>query len=85
LGLLFWILLLFAVAWACYFFLTHPDGDRELAVAGVLTFTIMCAIATELFGWLLQDLTKGDTHESRGANFPAQDVSGLRQEPRARS
>jgi hypothetical protein len=64
---LFWILLLFAIVCAPYFFLSHPDGDRKLAVAGVLAFTMMCApAATELFGWLLQDFTKGDTHESRG-------------------
>jgi hypothetical protein len=66
---LFWILLLFAVVCARYFFLTYSDGDRDLAVAVVLAFAMMCALAAaELFGWLLLDSTRGATHESRGAN-----------------
>ena len=66
---LFWILLLFAVVCVRYYFLTHSDGDRDLAVAGVLAFAMMCVLAVaEQFAWLWQDSTKGDTHESRGAN-----------------
>jgi hypothetical protein len=48
---LFWILLHFAVACVTYFFLAYPDGDRDLAVAGVLAFAMMYTLAAaELFG-----------------------------------
>jgi hypothetical protein len=52
-GPLFWILLLFALGFARYFFLAHRDGDRELAAAAAVAFVLMCALAAaELFGWL---------------------------------
>jgi hypothetical protein len=52
-GLLFWILLVFAVGFARYIYLAHRDGDGELAVAAAVAFMLMCALAAaELFGWL---------------------------------
>ena len=53
LGLLFWVLLLFAAAFARYVFLAVRDGDGELAVAAALASALMCALAAaEAFGWL---------------------------------
>lgn len=52
-GWLFWVLLLFALGFARYFFLARRDGDEELAVAAAVAFLLMCALAAaELFGWL---------------------------------
>jgi hypothetical protein len=68
-GLLFWILLLLAVACARFFFLACRDGDGELAVAAALAFAMMCALAAaRLFGWLRQYTTEGDTNVPQGAN-----------------
>ena len=52
-GWLFWVLLIFAVGFARYFFLAYRDGDGELAVAAAVAFLLVCALAAaELFGWL---------------------------------
>lgn len=52
-GLLFWILLIFAAGFARYFILAVRDGDRELAAAAAAAFVLVGAVAAaELFGWL---------------------------------
>jgi hypothetical protein len=52
-GLLFWVLLLFAVGFARYFVLAQRDGDGGLAAAAAVAFLMMCALAAaEAFGWL---------------------------------
>ena len=53
LGWLFWLLVLFAMAFARYIVLAHRDGDWELALAAAAAFVLMCALAVaEAFGWL---------------------------------
>jgi hypothetical protein len=52
-GLLFWILLVFAAGFARYVVLAYRDGDNELALAAAVAFALMCGLAAaELFGWL---------------------------------
>lgn len=52
-GLLFWILVVFAAGFARYIVLAYRDGDNELALAAAVAFALMCALAAaELFGWL---------------------------------
>lgn len=53
LGPLFWLLLIFAAAFARYVVLAILDDDRQLAVAAAVAFALMCALAAaEAFGWL---------------------------------
>ncbi len=53
LGWLFWVLVLFAAAFARYIILAHRDGDGGLALAAAAAFVLMCALAVaEAFGWL---------------------------------
>ena len=53
LGWMFWLLVLFAVAFARYAVLAVQDDDRPLAVAATVAF-VLCCVATLMVGvgWL---------------------------------
>jgi hypothetical protein len=53
LGLLFWVLVVFAGAFAHYIVLALQDDDRPLAAAAAVAFALCCAAALmEAFAWL---------------------------------
>ena len=53
LGWMFWLLVLFAVAFARYAVLAVQDDDRPLAVAATVAFALCCAAALMAgVGWL---------------------------------
>lgn len=53
LGLLFWVLVVFAGAFAHYIVLALQDDDRPLAAAAAVAFVLMCAAAVmEALGML---------------------------------
>jgi hypothetical protein len=54
LGLLFWVLVIFAGAFARYIVLALQDDDRPLAIAAAVACILLCAAALmEALGMLL--------------------------------